>query len=320
MSASRRSADSTTPVGHWCAGVTTTALAPLAAERVDVDPVLVDRDGDGLKPGTSDDHAVLHRARVLSATTEIHVVGNAPAARRSARSGSPGTRRAECSIDARRPYPPEVGGERPRAIAGCPARARRQDRSRSPNESPRPTPTTNRASGTRRVGDAVLEVDLEPSRRRRPSGVADVGPAPPPPSGRRPACPCPTRGSGSPPTPAGRSSQRPHHVRRRAAGPASGLTGAARHAPGGPPGWRRGARAGAERSTGHRCGDRSPPAPRGRVPSTPPPCRQYSPPQRPTRLSPNPSGSLLSDTSDSASGAAREQRPRTRGCDDCTDR
>ena len=45
---------STTPVGYWWAGVTSTASHVAALERVDVEPVVVDRDGDPLQPGRGD--------------------------------------------------------------------------------------------------------------------------------------------------------------------------------------------------------------------------------------------------------------------------
>ena len=61
----RRSGDSTAPVGHWCAGVSTTASAPSAGELVDAQPALVDGDRHGLEAGVEHRLVLRAPARVL---------------------------------------------------------------------------------------------------------------------------------------------------------------------------------------------------------------------------------------------------------------
>ena len=53
-SACRRSGASTTPVGHWCAGVSTTARAPLAASRSTSMPSASTGTGTASMPGAAE--------------------------------------------------------------------------------------------------------------------------------------------------------------------------------------------------------------------------------------------------------------------------
>ena len=225
----RRSGASTTPVGHWWAGVTTTARASVAASASTSRPSSSTGTGTRSDPARSGMRSLSRTPGSSTATRRQAVTGQRPQHEPEAL-GEPADDHDVVGVGHRAADTSEVGGHdvTERFDAAVVPVAGGGDRGLPRRLPQRPQPVAHGEAAE--VGDAVLEVDVEPRR-----SAADGRAAPRRRSPTPPASPTHCGWPGSPRLRAGRSSRRQDRATPRARRPAGGRTAAVRRPPAGRP-------------------------------------------------------------------------------------